>query len=106
MSMCEPDVARTSSHARGPSPLSITCVRPVCAGNPRSKAGIDLLQFFLRCRLHVVVERVAVCVDADGKRPEVLDPELPEALRHQLFPRDLFDLFDLRRLERRGTADD
>src|ERR687885_2311139 len=45
-------------------------------------------------------------VDADGERAEVLDAEAPEALRHQLLPGDLFDLLDLRRLERGGAADD
>ena len=45
-------------------------------------------------------------VDADGERAEVLDPELPEALGHQLLPHHLFDLLDLRRLERGGAADD
>ena len=45
-------------------------------------------------------------VDADGERAEVLDPELPEALGHELLPGDLFDLLDLGRLERGGAADD
>src|SRR3954470_24146224 len=106
MSMCEPDVARTSSHARGPRPLSMTCVRPVWAGRPRSKAGKDLLQLLAGGSLDVVVEGVAVRVDADRERPEVLDAELPEALRHQLLPGDLLDLLDLRRLERGRATDD
>src|SRR5215831_4398766 len=72
----------------------------------RSEAGIELLQLLLGRRLDVVVEGVAVGVDADGQRAEVLDPELPEALGHQLLPGDLLDLLDLRRLERGGTADD
>src|ERR671936_2756472 len=92
----------------------MTCVSPaargfgVRAGRSRNplKAGIELLQLLLRSLLDVVVERVAVRVDADGERPEVLDAELPEALRHQLLPRDLFDLLDLRGLERRSAADD
>src|SRR5436309_11128106 len=45
-------------------------------------------------------------VDADGERAEILDAELPEALGHQVLPRDLLDLLDLRRLECRSTADD
>src|SRR5437870_11024338 len=73
---------------------------------PRSKSGIELLQLLLGAGLDVVVERVAVCVDADGQRAEVLDAELPEALGHQLLPGDLLDLLDLRRLERRRAADD
>src|SRR6185503_8674143 len=40
------------------------------------------------------------------ERPEVLDAEAPEALRHELLPHHLFDLLDLRRLERGGAADD
>src|SRR5437660_1865039 len=104
--MCSPATSRTSSHARGPRPLSITCVRPTCRGSARSKAGKELLELRPRARLHVAVERVAVRVDADGERAEVLDAELPEALRHELFPRHLFDLLDLRRLERGGASDD
>src|SRR5579872_4515161 len=108
MSMCSPAVSRTSSHARGPRPLSSTCVRPPSRRMPRSrsKPGIELLQLFLRACLHVAVEGVAVRIDADGERPEVLDAELPEALGHELLPVDLFDLLDLRRLERGRAADD
>src|SRR5581483_11123992 len=106
MSMCSPAVSRTSSHPRGPSPLSSTCVSPPSLEMPRSKSGIQLLHFRFRSCLYVAVERVAVRVDADGQRAEVLDAELPQALRHQLLPRHLFDLLDLRRLERRGPADD
>src|SRR5690349_3328701 len=80
----------------------MTWVRPWCG----SKASIELLQFLLRGVLHLFVETLAVCVDADRERAEVLDAELPEALRHELLPRDLFDLLDLRRLERRRAADD
>ena len=62
---------------------------------------------FLRAAvLDVAVERAAVGVDADGQRAEVLHPELPEALGHELLPGDLLDLLDLRRLERGGAADD
>src|SRR5580765_7801602 len=107
MSMYSPLVSRTSSHARGPRPLSITCVRPPSRFRSRkSKPGIELLQLVVGGRLDVVVERVAVSVDADGQRGEVLHPELPQALRHQLLPGDLLDLLDLGRLERRGPADD
>src|SRR5690349_16016026 len=80
----------------------MTCVSPWCW----SKSSIELLQLLLSCGLHVVVQRVAVGVDADGERAEVLDAELPEALGHQLLPGDLFDLLDLRRLEGGGAADD
>src|SRR5256885_5863956 len=95
-------------------PLSITCVSPLVRGfgerggrskNP-SKPGIELLELRLRALLDVVEERVAVGVDADGERPEVLHPELPEALGHELLPGDLLDLLDLRRLERGRAADD
>src|SRR3954454_8980847 len=108
MSMCSPAVSSTSSQARGPSPLSSTCVRPPSRLTPRSKleTGIELLELRLRPRLHVAVERVAVRVDADRERPEVLDPELPQALRHQVLPRHLLDLLDLGGLERCGAADD
>src|SRR6476620_10377859 len=104
--MCSPATVRTSSHARGPSPLSITWVSPTCRPRSRLKPGKELLQLCLRARLHVAVERVTVRVDADRERSEVLDAELPEALGHQLLPGDLFDLLDLRRLERGRPADD
>src|SRR4051812_5667359 len=97
-----PATSSTSSHARGPRPLSRTCVSPWCG----SKSSKELLQLVLGARLDVVEERVSVRVDADGERPEVLHSELPEALGHQLFPVDLLDLLDLRRLERGRTADD
>src|SRR4051812_486774 len=76
------------------------------AGRGVLKPGIELLQLVLGRGLDVVVERVAVGVDADGERAEVLDAELPQALRHQLFPGDLLDLLDLGRLECRGSSDD
>src|SRR5947208_8724530 len=104
--MWSPATSSTSSHARGPRPLSITCVSPTCSGRLRLKAGKDLLQFLLGAGLDVAVERVAVRVDADGERAEVLDAELPEALRHELLPCDLLDLLDLRGLERSRAADD
>src|SRR4029078_174911 len=87
-------------------PLSGTCVTPPSRVKPRSKAGIELLQLLLGGGLDVVVERVAVRIDPDGERSEGLDPDLPEALGHQLLPGNLLDLLDLRRLERRGAADD
>src|SRR6266700_257731 len=95
-----------SSHARGPSPLSSTWVRPPSRLMPRSKSGIELLQLLLGSGLHVVVERVPVRVDADGERAEILDAELPEAFGHELLPDNLLDLLDLRCLERRSPADD
>src|SRR6266550_5390075 len=107
MSMKSPEVSSTSSHARGPRPLSITCVSPPGRGaNPRSKPLIELLELGLGALLHVVEERVAVRVDADGERTEVLHSKLPEALGHELLPGDLFDLLDLSRLERGRSADD
>src|SRR3954471_20981121 len=102
-SMYTPDVSRTSSHARGPRPLSRTWVMPPSRGLKPSK---ELLQLLLGRGLDVVIERVAVRVDPDGQRPEVLDAELPEALGHELLPGDFLDLLDLGRLERRGAADD
>src|ERR1700692_1666920 len=106
MSMKSPDDSSTSAHARGPRPLSITCVSPPRRGaRPRSKSFIELLELELRPLLHVGEERVAVRADADRERAEVLDPELPQAFRHELFPGDLFDLLDLRRLERGRSAD-
>src|SRR5829696_1521865 len=101
--MCSPATSSTSSHPRGPRPLSITCVSPEWPGSEPSK---ELLQLLLRAGLHIVVEGAAVGVDPDGQRAEVLDAELPEALGHQLLPGDLLDLLDLGRLERRGAADD
>src|SRR3954463_3207534 len=107
MSMYSPLVSSTSSHARGPRPLSITCVRPPSRFTSRkSEPGIELLQLVLGRCLDVVVERVAVGVDADRERAEVLHAEAPEALGHQLLPGDLLDLLDLRRLERGRAADD
>src|SRR5579862_9899911 len=106
MSMWSPATSRMSSHARGPRPLSRTCVRPPSRRMPMSKSGIELLQLLGRGCLDVVVERIAVRVDADGERPEVLDAELPQALRHELLPRDFLDLLDLRGLERGRTPDD
>src|SRR5512142_969790 len=115
MSTNSPPTSNMPSMSRRLRPLSITWVRPTSRGfagragtsrNPSLKAGIELLQLLLRGVLDVAVEGVAVGVDADGERAEVLDPELPEALGHQLFPGDLLDLLDLGRLERRRAADD
>src|SRR3989442_10230914 len=115
MSTNSPAVSKRPSMSRMFSPLSSTWVRPSVRGlpgragtprNPSLKPGIELLQFFLRGFLHVVVERVAVGVDPDRQRAEILDAELPQALRHQLFPRNLFDLFDLCRFQRGSAADD
>src|SRR5215203_2014120 len=103
MSMYGPDVSRTSSQARGPSPLSSTCVRPAARG---SKPSNDALQLLQRGALNVAVHRVAVRVNADPERPEVLHAELPEALGHELLPEHLFDLLNLRRLERCRAADE
>src|SRR6266508_4377668 len=114
MSTNWPPVSNIPSISRRFRPLSMTCVSPSPRGlpgrwgrsrKPSLKPGIQLLQLLLRARLHVVVERVAVRVDADGERAEVLDAELPEALGHQLLPRDLLDLLDLRGLERRRADD-
>src|SRR4051794_8262398 len=106
MSMYSPATSSTSSQPRGPSPLSSTCVRPPSRFSPMSKAGIELLQLLLGAGLDVVAERVAVRIDAHGEGAEILDPELPQALRHELLPCDLFDLLDLRRLDRGRAADD
>src|SRR5581483_7117656 len=115
MSTKRPAVSKRPSMSRRLSPLSMTCVSPSVRGlpgrsgrsrKPSLKPGKDLLQLLGRRSLHVVVERVAVRVDPDGERAEVLDAELPEALGHQLLPGDLLDLFDLRRLEGGGAADD
>src|SRR6059058_5652867 len=110
-----PPVSNMPSMSRRFRPLSMTCVRPSVRGlpgrcgrfrKPSLEPGKDGLQLLLRGGLHVVVQRVAVRVDADRERAEVLDAELPEALRHELLPRDFLDLLDLRRLERRRAADD
>src|SRR3954451_11399702 len=115
MSTKPPAVSKSPSTSRRWSPLSMTWVRPLSRGlpgrsgtpsQPSSKPGIELLQLLLRAGLDVVEDGAAVCVDADDQRPEVPDAELPEALGHQLLPGDLLDLLDLRRLERRGPADD
>src|SRR6185437_6681916 len=114
MSTNWPAVSKRPSISRRLSPLSMTCVRPSARGFPgrggRSRnpleLGIDLLQLLVRCGLDVVVERVAVGVDADGERAEILNAELPEAFGHQLLPGDLLDLLDLSRLEGRGPSDD
>src|SRR6476620_5295500 len=115
MSTNSPPTSNMPSISRRFIPLSITCVSPSVRGlpgragrsrNPSLKAGIELLQFFLGRSMDVVVEGIAVRVDADRERAAVLDAELPEALGHELLPHDLFDLLDLRRLERGGAADD
>src|SRR5439155_14904798 len=114
MSTYSPAVSNNPSMSRRLSPLSITCVRPTSRGfgeragtsrNP-SEPSKDVLQSLRGVRLDVVVERVAVGVDPDRQRAEVAHSEPPEALRHQLLPRDFLDLFDLGRLERGGAADD
>src|SRR5262245_61936587 len=118
MSTNAPPTSNIPSMSRRLRPLSITCVSPSPRGFPgragRSRkpswkpleAGKDLLQSLLGRSLDVVVERVAVRVDADRQRAEVADAELPEALGHELLPSDLLDLLDLGRLERRRPADD
>src|SRR5688572_27641111 len=110
MSTYSPAVSNRPSISRMFIPLSITCVSPLSRGlagrGGRSRklgcgssleACIDLLQLLLGGGLDVVVERVAVGVDPDGEWAEVLDAELPEALRHQLLPEHLLDLLDLGR---------
>src|SRR6186997_1601115 len=115
MSTNWPAVSNRPSMSRRLRPLSMTWVTPTSrgfpgrAGTPRKpslKSGIELLQLRFRAVLDVVVEGVAVGVDADGEWAEVFDAELTEALRHQVFPGNLFDLLDLGRLERGGAADD
>src|SRR6478735_6896726 len=115
MSTKSPPVSNIPSMSRMFIPLSMTCVRPVVRGlpgragtpnQPSLKPGIELLQLVVGAGLDVVVERVTVRVDPDDERAEVLDPELPEALGHELLPEDLLDLLDLGRLERGGSADD
>src|SRR4026209_1742644 len=117
MSTYSPAVSKSPSISRRFRPLSMTWVSPRSRGLPSrvgtsrkvccpSESCIDLLQLLLGPVLHLAVERVAVGVDSDCERTEVLDAELPEALGHQLLPGDLLDLLDLRRLERRRPADD
>src|SRR5436190_12855363 len=107
MSMYGPAVSSTSSQPRVPRPLSMTCVRPPArGGSPRSKPVNERLQLLGRSFLHVVKERVAVRVDPDPERTEILHAELPQALGHELLPVHLFDFLDLGRLERGGAADD
>src|SRR6478752_6172212 len=115
MSTKSPAVSNIPSMSRMLSPLSITWVSPTSRGlpgregtpnQPSLKPGIELLELVVGAGLDVVVEAVAVRVDADDQRPEVLDAELPEALGHELLPEHLLDLLDLGRLERRGAADD
>src|SRR6476619_8252845 len=115
MSTKSPAVSNIPSMSRMLSPLSITWVSPTWRGlpgragtpnQPSLKPGIELLPLVVGTGLDVVVERVAVRVDADDQRPEVLDAELPQAFGHELLPEHLLDLLDLRRLERSGAADD
>src|SRR6266487_3770157 len=110
-----PPVSNMPSMSRRLRPLSMTWVRPSVRGlpgrwgrsrKPSLKAGIELLQLLLGRGLHVVVERVAIGIDADGQRPEILDSELPETLGHQFLPGDLLDLLDLGRLQRGRSTDD
>src|SRR5919204_4137049 len=114
MSTYCPPVSKSPSISRRLRPLSMTCVSPRSRGlggragrsrNP-SEPSKDALQSLVCFRLDVVVERVAVRIDADRERPEVLDAELPQALGHELLPGDLLDLLDLGRLERGRAADD
>src|SRR5215216_6518243 len=115
MSTNSPAVSKRPSMSRRFIPLSMTCVRPLLRGLASRagmssqlplEAGIELLQLLGRSFLDVVEDGVAVRVDADDQRPEVLDAELPEALGHQLLPGHLLDLLDLGGLERRRAADD
>src|SRR5262245_41370453 len=116
MSTYSPAVSKRPSISRRFRPLSMTWVSPRSRGFPSrvgtsrkvcpSESCIDLLQLRLGAVLHLAVERVAVRVDSDRERSEVLDPELPEALGHELLPGDLLDLLDLGRLERGCPADD
>src|SRR3954447_16764189 len=115
MSTKAPAVSNMPSISRMLRPLSITCVSPTRRGlpgrsgtpsQPSLKPGIEFLQLLVGAGLDVVVEGVAVGVDPDDQRAEVLDPELPQALGHELFPEHLLDLLDLGRLERRSAADD
>src|SRR5262245_14083171 len=114
MSTYCPPVSNIPSISRRFKPLSMTCVSPSTLGLPGrggrsrnpSKPLIELLQPRLRTGLNIVEQGIAVGVDADRERPEVLDAELPQALRHQLLPVDLLDLLDLRGLERGRAADD
>src|SRR2546430_2975938 len=116
MSTYSPAVSKSPSISRRLRPLSMTCVRqrerglPSRVGTSRkecpSKACIDVLQLLASALLHVAIEGVAVGVDTDGQRAEVLDAELPQALGHELLPGDLLDLLDLGRLERCRAADD
>src|SRR5689334_13429410 len=115
MSTNSPPTSNIPSISRVFRPLSMTWVRPSVRGfpgrcgrsrKPSLKPGIELLQLRLGRSLDVVVEGIAVRVDADRERAEVLDAELPEALGHELLPGHLLDLLDLRRLERGGAADD
>src|SRR6188474_1578077 len=116
MSTYSPAVSKRPSISRRFRPLSMTCVRPRSRGLPSRvgmsrnecslEAFIDLLQLSMGAILNVAIERAAMGVDSDRERAEVLHAELPEALGHELFPGDLLDLLDLRRLERRRPADD
>src|SRR5215218_5949169 len=95
-------------------PLSMTWVRPTARGlggrrgraRKPSKLGKESLQSLLRFFLDVMEERIAVRVDPDPERAEVLHAELPQALGHEVLPVDLLDLLDLRGLERSRAADD
>src|SRR6185295_13038763 len=115
MSTNWPAVSNMPSMSRRLRPLSMTWVRPLSRGfpgragtpsQPSLKPGIELLQLVLGACLNVVVERVAVRVDAHDQGAEVLDAELPQALGHELLPHHFLDLLDLGRLERRRTPDD
>src|SRR5574337_844683 len=101
MSTNSPPTSNMPSISRRFSPLSITCVRPSLRGlpgrsgrsrKPSLKPGIELLQPGPGAGLDVVVEGIAVRVDADREGAEVSDAEAPEALGHELLPGDLLDL--------------
>src|SRR5215510_8109021 len=114
-SPAESNMPSTSASVR---PLSMTCVSPRSRGfdgrigRPRNSSTISkpfvdgFLEPLARLDLDVLVERLAVGVHPDDQRPEVPHAEQPQALGHQVLPLDPLDLLDLRRLERRGAADD
>src|SRR4029078_3814987 len=107
--------ASRAAMSRRLRPMSMTWVTPTSrgfpgrAGTPRKpslKSGIELLQLRVGAFLDVAVEGVAVGVDADGERPEVVYAGRPQAFGHEVFPGDVLDLLDLGGLERGGAADD
>src|SRR5579859_3050926 len=85
--------------------LQLECPKPSATGGTKL-IKVELLDLFGGALLNFPVKAVTVGVNRHHERAEIFDPEFPQALGHQVLPPDLFNLFNLRRLQRRGATDD